>query len=271
MAPSLVACASSYTVAEIVVSHHRVQRLVIVLALGLTAVGCKDDAARKAPEAKKAAEEAPESKPESAEPAKLKEIDMNALMERHYTAAIAAHDALIRGDLGTLRAQLTTLGHTELPEGAPPAWEPFHQQLKMAGAAAGNVADAAGAAAAMGAVAEQCGTCHAGVGGKVEYGQPLPPEATMQSHQWATERLWEGITGPRPDSWERGTKLLADSKVFPQGAPSPELTALEEAFQTMAKEAQAAEGLKARGLSYGKLLATCASCHQQAKVPFDAK
>jgi len=204
----------------------------------------------------------------------LTEVEMVALMEAHYNAAILSHDALIRGDLKTLRNQLARIRKQELPTAAPQSWKPHHTRLRETASGAASVASLDNAASVMGAVAEACGACHAAVGVDKIYFWPAPPDkdnklkTAMRTHQWATERLWEGVTGPLDEAWNRGAAALAEARVFSQKRDSVTSSLLEReaALQEEGRMAKGATELHKRAIIYGHLLTTCAECHEEAGV-----
>lgn len=200
----------------------------------------------------------------------LSEPERVALMEQHYGAAIAAHDALIRANGGELRRQLTALAAQGLPAKAPESWKPGHAEMREAARKARSAGTDAALGAVMGEVVKACGACHALHGQGPLYKKPQAPEGgvlqnEMQKHQWASERLWEGVTGPWDDAWLRGAQALAKSEVFPRdaGTLSDELVRQEANLRSLALRAQRTRGLTERAALYGKMLATCASCHEQ--------
>jgi len=242
--------------------------LVTVLAL----VGCDDTPEEGA--------SAPEGQTEDAVPDELTEVEMVALMEAHYNAAITAHDALIRGDLEMLRTRLAEIESRPLPSAAPDDWRPFDASLQEASRNAADATSLETAAPHMAAVAEACGECHAHVARGPVYRRPLPPEGesevetAMLGHQWATERLWEGVTGPWGEAWQRGADALAESRVFEpedQGSGvSESLLEQEEALRELGRTARETTGLRERARVYGRLLATCGDCHREAGVTLEA-
>ncbi len=214
--------------------------------------------------------------PVAAEPAPLTEVEMVAIMENHYLSAISAHDSLIRNDLPAFRGHLARLAGQELPSNAPEGWKAPHGKLRDAARGAEGATELARAGAVMGEVAGACGACHVGHINGPLYQDPAAPLGAdavsdgMMSHQWATERLWEGVTGPRDDAWTRGAAALAQSSVFVD-APGSSLHEREQALRTMGEEARSANTLAVRTAAYGRLLATCAACHDDAGVDFSGR
>lgn len=203
------------------------------------------------------------------------ETEMVSAMERHYEAAILGHDALIQGDIEMLRTQLAKLAKLELPDNAPPSWQPYHARLRESVSGdASRITSMESAGTVMGDVAESCGSCHAALNVNNIYFRPAAPagdsglQTTMRTHQWASERLWEGVTGPFAEAWTRGAEALTDTRIFTDkgDASKASLHTRENALREMGRTAKAATGLHERAVIYGRLLTACAGCHQAAGV-----
>ncbi len=204
---------------------------------------------------------------------------MVASMEGHYNVVIGAHDALLQGDIGRFRAQFESLDEQRLPAGAPESWAPHYERLQAAGREAKDAADLSTAATTLAAVVLACGSCHEALDAGPVYPAPAvaegqtPTEAAMLDHKWASERLWEGVTGPWDSAWERGAAAMTRAQVFSAGGadgePSGELRRREEELRALGVQAQSATGLQQRAALYGRLLATCGGCHQAAGVRFE--
>lgn len=209
-------------------------------------------------------------------PAGPHEVDVVAAMEAHYRSAILAHDALIQGDLEVFRDESDALAGHELPAGSPPLWLPFHAQLQAAAREADQATDLAAAAEAMAAVVLACGACHESLGRGPVY--PVPPvaersqplKAGMSEHQWATQMLWDGVTGPSGYAWERGAGELAQTRVFAEHPMAATIDASlllrEAALRGLGAEAKERTSLSDRAALYGRMLATCGGCHQAVGV-----
>lgn len=213
------------------------------------------------------------AKPTRAAPSALPEVEKVALMERHYRSAIAAHDALVRGDVGAVRTDLGSLAAQPAPAGAPASWSPYDARLRAAARDAHNAKDVNEAATALANVVEACGTCHERLGAGPDYHKPPRQAGTsrveteMLGHRWASERLWEGVTGPWDDAWQRGAAALAKANVFPPDAgESDALRAQEAALRALGEQALRSHGIHDRSVLYGRMLGTCASCHTLAGV-----
>jgi cytochrome c553 len=201
---------------------------------------------------------------------------MVAAMEAHYAAVILAHDALMQGDLDAFHARLVDLETHELPPNSPDEWAPFDDRLLAAAGQAGKATDLTTAANALASVALACGTCHQSLGRGPVYPVPLvdeqikPLKAGMREHQWATQMLWNGVTGPSDYAWDRGSEKLAETRIFADGEwvgqVDVSLLQRDEALRGLGEEARATTGLPARAMLYGRMLATCGGCHQAVGV-----
>lgn len=211
---------------------------------------------------------------EAADRRKPTEGEMVPLMERHYQAAISSHDALIQGDLEKVRGRLARIVKEELPSSAPESWKPHHARLHEAARRASGISSLKSGGSVMGDVAETCGACHTALGAGNIYYWPAPPEGddkfetVMRTHQWATERLWEGVTGPLKEAWPRGAEALADIRLFEDlgDAIKDSLREREDKLRALGRKAKAAKGLHERAIIYGQLLTTCAGCHQELGI-----
>jgi len=210
----------------------------------------------------------------AAETTKPTEAEMVAVMEGHYEVAILSQDALIQGDLEKVRSRLARIVKQELPASAPQSWGPYHTRLHEAARSASRISSLESAGSVMGDVAEACGACHAALGVGNIYYWPAPPDqddkfkTAMRTHQWAVERLWEGVTGPFEEAWPRGAEALAVIRLFEDDGDTVKgsLQAREDELRDMGRKAKATTGLHERAVIYGRLLATCAGCHQEAGV-----
>ena len=246
-----------------------------ILVLGLVVMsGCGEESSppARAPETpKQAAAATVRDRPTEAE--------MVASMEAHYSVVILAHDALLQGNLEAFRSQLALVTERELPPASPAEWIPFYQRLQAAARDGANVSDLDSAANALASVTLACGTCHAALGTGPVYPAPAPDdgatalETAMLDHAWVTERLWEGVTGPWDNAWERGADALAVIEVFgdhdPELIVSDDLRRRERELREIGEEAQTTTALNERALLYGRLLSTCGECHQAIGVTFE--
>lgn len=248
-------------------------RWILVIVGLVAAIGCRQESQPPTP--------VPEA-PEHAAPAEARdrpsEVEMIAWMEAHYRAVILAHDALLQGNLEAFKSQLALVPRQELPPRSPEEWRPFQARLHAAASEGEMVADLDSAATTLASVVLACGTCHSALGSGPIYPAPAPQERShvledaMLEHQWVTERMWEGVTGPWDDAWERGATALAEIQIFgnlgPEFIVSDELRRREQELREIGEEAKITIGLDARAALYGRLLSTCGDCHRQIGAKF---
>ncbi len=119
-------------------------------------------------------------------------------------------------------------------------------------------------------LADACASCHVASNAMPQFRppEPTPPDrptidARMARHQWATDRLWEGVVGGHDDAWDRGLEILAATPL-----QSPKITGARVhyardlqrfAMQAHMQKRPLVTGARAR--AYGQILSTCAGCH----------
>ncbi len=119
-------------------------------------------------------------------------------------------------------------------------------------------------------VAQACAGCHVHVPRPLSLARPPAepsPEPTlevrMQRHQWAADRLWEGVVLGDERRWRQGLEVLAMRPV-----PMPKGDGLAHRLQAMAVDSlgrleQRSDTYALRAQAYGEMLVTCAACHRQ--------
>ncbi len=192
-------------------------------------------------------------------------------MTEHFTKAAAMKNAVIHGDVATLKKEADWMAKHELPQ-APESWRSHMQAMHTAAQHAADAKDLPSAAQAVAEMGSACGSCHTALGGpKLEPGAP-PAEGSgaalhMVRHQWAADRMWDGLIAPSDVSWSKGADVLADAPLSQRALsgeksipPEVELLAQKvHGFGAKGRDAPAAT----RASLYGDFLATCASCHEK--------
>jgi hypothetical protein len=89
----------------------------------------------------------------------------------------------------------------------------------------------------------------------------------MRRHQWAAERLWDGLVVPSDEAWKWGATSLSEAPLAPEQltpgkSPVPKVGELAQAVHAIARQATEVERVDVRADLYGDVLATCAECHQ---------
>ncbi len=195
-------------------------------------------------------------------------------MTEHFTKAAAMKNAVIHGDVATLKKEADWMAKHELSQ-APDNWRSHMQAMHTAAQHAVDAKDLDSAAQAVAEMGAACGSCHKALGGpKLEPGTP-PAEGSgaalhMIRHQWAADRMWDGLIGPSDTSWAKGADVLADAPLTERALngeksipPEVELFAQKvHSYGAKGRDAKAA----ARASLYGEFLATCAGCHGKVGV-----
>lgn len=86
----------------------------------------------------------------------------------------------------------------------------------------------------------------------------------MQRHQWAADRLWEGLIGPSDAAWSRGIRMLAEAPLHgtePSWDTASDGDELARRVHELGSEAASALLPHARATVYGEMLGLCADCH----------
>lgn len=203
----------------------------------------------------------------------LATLRIEDFMADHFLIATFSRDAIINGDLESLREPLSALAQHDYAEVAPGGWMPWIAQIQEAANVTAQAQRLDAAASGVAAIARVCGGCHEAQGGGPRYVQANESDAQtgsrtlpdrMYRHMWAADRLWEGITGPSDRAWSAGAQALArvTAEPAPENAPlPPELVAGLAELRGLGLQAQEATSLEQRANVYGLLIATCAGCH----------
>jgi cytochrome c553 len=209
----------------------------------------------------------PEPQPQEAAPQSLR-----PLMSKHFARVTATQLAIIDGNLAKAKVQARAIADEPAPDGLPTTWRPHYDQLQAAARAtadAANVVDAAEKVAAMGGA---CGSCHRDLGVTIEMASEAPPTSdggavdAMRLHQWAADKMWDGLILPSEERWLAGVKALEEaplttSELTRPGPIDPELARAVEQIRGWAKIAGESPDPDTRQHIYGHFLSSCASCH----------
>lgn len=190
-------------------------------------------------------------------------------MDAHFTEVSEVQTALVAGDLEATRKPARWLAeheqHPDLPQGVKSPMEDLRAFARSV-LRAQSVADASRCTGEMGAA---CGRCHAasGAGPHFRMESMAPSGETtsghMMRHDWAMERMWEGLVGPSDQLWESGATALTADPIFVAGDDRGGKEALQLAREVhdLGATARLQEPDHRAGI-YGRLLTTCAHCHQ---------
>lgn len=204
------------------------------------------------------------------------EAPMEDRMWFHFGETAVIQTAVLDGDLYRVREPARLLAQhanaSDLPEGS----DAYVQALRDRARSAQEATDLSAAALATGQIGATCGSCHAGLGQGPRFDTQGWPAASstyvgghMIRHSWAADRLWEGLVGPSDAAWNAGATALAGEplRVEELGLPSDrvsEAKKLAARLHDLGTEAGSVTGPSDRASEYGRLLVTCASCHELA-------
>jgi hypothetical protein len=191
-------------------------------------------------------------------------------MRRHLDDLRAVERLLIGGKLAEARSLAFLLSRPVRDAGLD-AWSAAAARASAAALALSEAMSLDEACRLAPRVAEACGDCHRRAGTPPAIGRvpPPPPDdptprARMARHQWAADRLWEGLVWTSARSWCAGLEVLA-------AAPLPSLPdAAGARLQRVARAALDAvprDTPADRARAYGELLVTCAGCHASHEAP----
>lgn len=194
-------------------------------------------------------------------------------MHTHFHRAIDAQDALIRGDIEDARSAMAFLAtndeHTSIPDPLLPYLAEFQTE-------AGHFAEASTlseAGTVFARTLQRCGHCHTeSHGGPRIAATPIPdgdtPAARMRRHQWAADRMFDGLVTADVAAFREGNEALTSAPLtqneLPDTAPQPpeQVVSLTENVRSLGAQAATANDDETRATIYGHYLATCGACHR---------
>lgn len=248
----------------------------VALAVMLILPACKKAPEQVAP----AASEGLPSTPSPAVPAPAAAPSTptpTALMKEHFSKVNEMKAAVVRGDLAAFREAAELLATRQLSGEVAEEWKVHLQAMQNAAGMGRDAADIAVASTALGDTGRACAKCHQALGkGRpvVEVGSP-PAEGSgaalhMVRHQWAVDRMWEGLMGPSEDAWVKGSEVLGDAPLHQEAIAKGKTVidrvgALAKETHALANRARTAP-VDERGKMYGALLGTCTKCHTELGV-----
>jgi mono/diheme cytochrome c family protein len=213
--------------------------------------------------------------PEPPPPAEPQAPPRNALGEQmHAQLEIVAkmRDAVVAGDRRAALGHAKELRHRiEVMEPAENARD--HLEALSIAATLDPQSTLPDIGASVAHLAAACGACHASTGVRPALDDdPVPRvhddlQSLMAAHRWASARMWEGLIGPDDDRWRRGTATFSALPGCTAQYPDAlqDIRALCTHATRLVQQAHVADSAPSRTAIYGRLLATCASCHEIAR------
>jgi cytochrome c556 len=192
-------------------------------------------------------------------------------MHDHYDAVVKVQSAIIAGSLEGTREPARWLAEHEAPAGMPGQWAEHVDAMRAAARDSLEAQDLATAATAASRMGIACGGCHVANNVTVEFDavkRPSDKDRTrphMERHQWAADRMWEGLIGPSSASWRQGANLLFESPMHPEelGAEAGDELVLSMArrIHQLAGNATTVSEPVDKAEIYAEFLANCGACH----------
>ncbi len=194
-------------------------------------------------------------------------------MHEHLTRITMIKSAIIAGKLEDVREPATWLADHETVAGLPTEFEPYVTQMRSYARQVIEAPDLDSAAESVSNMAITCGNCHLVNHVFLEFGYDDRPSeglddivTHMQRHQWAADRLWEGLIGPSDAAWNRGTDMLIDAPLRPTdvtaaAASNGEISKIVRRIHAVGGLGTETKTPDARSELYAEILGLCASCH----------
>jgi mono/diheme cytochrome c family protein len=192
-------------------------------------------------------------------------------MHDHYDAVIKIQSAVIAGSLEGTREPAKWLAEHQAPAGMPAQWAEHTEAMRAAARDTLEAQDLTAAATATSRLGLACGGCHVANNVTVEFDDVKKPSdkdrvgAHMDRHQWAADRMWEGLIGPSSASWRQGANLLFEAPMNPEelGAEAGDEQTLGMArrIHQLAGNATIVSDPVGKADIYAEFLANCAACH----------
>jgi cytochrome c553 len=192
-------------------------------------------------------------------------------MQAHFEDLRAMERMILGGDLDRVRERANEIvfdrGESELP-----AWAPYIARMRQAAVALSRSESLADACRAETRLARECAGCHEATAAMPTFVVPEPPRdeptlaARMARHQWAADRLWEGLVGLSDEAWRDGLAVLATAPL-PASALSDDRGRVKQVeryargLQRAARRAVPAATPASRASAYADLLLVCSGCH----------
>jgi hypothetical protein len=198
-------------------------------------------------------------------------------MHEHLDRITTIKSHIVIGNLDGVRQTAKWMVNLERMANLPAIYEPFIAFMRSSARQLVNAEDLSFAVTSVSLMAQNCGNCHVAAKLNLEFGYDQVPaewsddETHMQRHQWAIDRLWEGLIGPSDSAWNRGTAMLAESPLRTtdimdntSAADAATLDGLARRVHDLGAEGSGARALNARSQIYGEILSLCADCHTRS-------
>ncbi len=192
----------------------------------------------------------------------------------HFEESVAIRDAVIAGELSDVRPPAARLAEAVGMDPLPAAWQSHVRANSQFAAEAVAAKDIASAAQAAAGLARTCGECHAAVGGGPTFvpgeapkANPADPKSQMASHQWAADRMWQGLVGHSDGAWRAGATALTNAPLCIDAITADvelpdDVKALGDRIHGLGTRALSTPEWPGRAQIYGEFITACAACHR---------
>jgi len=203
------------------------------------------------------------------------ETEVATHMHEHLARITTIKSLIIMGNLDGVREPAIWLADHEAVSGLPEDFEPYVGLMRQYAREVNNALDLKSAAIAVSGMARTCSNCHLVNEVEIEFGYDQMPAdwsdsvSHMQRHQWAADRLWDGLIAPSDTAWDRGMNMLVDVPLHPDDVTDENSADVDTAaLDRIARRIHKLAGLgtiattpTARSELYGEMLGLCADCH----------
>lgn len=203
------------------------------------------------------------------------ETDVAAQMHDHLDRITTIKSMIIMGNLDGVREPAIWLADHQAVSGLPENFEPYLGLMRQYAREVNNAPDLNSAAISVSQMAKTCSNCHLVNEVVIEFGYDQVPSewsdtvSHMQRHQWAADRMWDGLIGPSENAWNRGLNMLVDVPLHPDDVMDEESADADtEVLERIARRVHELAALgtmaatpDARSELYGEMLGLCAECH----------
>jgi mono/diheme cytochrome c family protein len=196
-------------------------------------------------------------------------------MQGHFDEAMTVHAAVIDGDLESAKEAASWIVEHERVD-APSGWDPHIASMRDVAQEVVDAESVGAAAHAASQLTRTCGGCHTALAPEATFtASPAPPDDPqivphMLRHNWAIERMWEGLTMSSVEAWNLGAQELSGTPVSldamtVEAGEEQAVSALAQRVHQLGAQAANEVAWGGRTDVYGQLLATCAACHQRVR------
>lgn len=190
-------------------------------------------------------------------------------MKQHLDDLQTVERLLVAGDLDAARSLAFMLSKPEADPGMAP-WAAEAREVANAARALTAARTLDEALRREAAIAAACAGCHVRSGQLPQFeplGDPPPAGSQMERHQWAVDRLWEGMIGASDERWRAGLHVVAATPAPPAAAPAAaRFGAQLQALARAALANRAKPAIASRARLYGEMLVACSGCHAAVRA-----